>query len=80
MNYPTGMDAHTANHYNNVAANMHAYLNSPMQSPYAYQGFPGRYGGVSQMIHYGAQRLGVNPMVVDEVGGLARGLMRSILH
>lgn len=82
MNYPTGMGAGTGNHYNNVAAQMHAYMNNPMQrnaSP-----FQGQFGGgggrvASQFLQYGAQRMGVNPMMVNQVGGVARNIMRNIL-
>lgn len=79
MNYPTGMSAGTGNHYNNVAAQMHAYMNNPMQrNPSPYQGQFG--GGVpSQLLHYGAQRMGVNPMIANQVGGFARNFMRNIL-
>jgi hypothetical protein len=80
MNYPTGMGVGTGNHYHNVAAQMHGYLNNPMQrnaSP-----FQGQFGGgnvASQVFQYGAQRIGVNPMMVNQVGGFARNLMHNII-
>ena len=82
MSYPTGMGAGTGNHYNNVAAQMHAYMNNPMQrnaSPFQGQFGGGGGRGPSQFLHYGAQRMGVNPMIANQVGGLARNFMRNIL-
>jgi len=83
MNYPTGMGASTGNHYHNVAAQMHGYLNSPThQNPIPFQGqFVAGIGGrmASQALQLGAQRMGLPPMIANEVGGLARNLMRNIL-
>ncbi len=80
MNYPTGMGVGTGNHYHNVAAQMQAYLHNPAQQN--HYNFQGQYGGqnvASQVLQYGAHRMGVNPMIVNEVGGLARNFMRNIL-
>ncbi len=82
MNYPTGMNVGTGNHYYNVAGQMHAYLNSPTQrngSPFQGQFVAGGGRMASQALQFGAQRMGVNPMIVNGVGGFARNLMRNIL-
>jgi hypothetical protein len=73
MHHPTGMGHSTAHHYNSVAAHMHSYLHGPMQqSPY--------FDAASQMfLQYGAQRMGINPMVANEIGGLARQFMHHVL-
>ena len=71
------MSYNTGNHYKNVAAQMNAYVNSPMQ----------RYGGpvqggvnsASQYLRYGAQQMGVNPAIVNGIGGFARNFMRNVL-
>jgi len=79
--YPTGMGAGTGNHYHNVAAEMHAYLNNPVRrysSPYQGQYYTG-LTAASQALQYGAYRMGVDPIMVNEVGGLARSLMRNII-
>ncbi len=79
--YPTGMGTGTGNHYNNVAAGMHAYLNNPVRehsSPYQGQYYRG-LGAASQAFQYGAYRMGVNPIFVKDVGGFARNLMRNVV-
>jgi hypothetical protein len=77
MNYPTGMGLSTGHHYHNVAAQMHAYMNNPMQQNYSP--IQGRFSGASQALQFGAQRMGVNPMLANDVGGFARSFMRNIL-
>ena len=76
MNYPTGMGASTGHHYHNVAAQMQAYMHSPRQNHYPFQG---QFIGAPQALQFGAQRMGVNPMIVNEFGGLARNFMRNLL-
>jgi len=92
MNFPTGMNPGTGMHYNKIAAQMQAYLNNPQQrgrSPSPFPGrqrgtspspFPGAVGNVAaQVVQFGAQKIGVNPMIVNEVGGVARDIMRRVL-
>ena len=84
MSYPTGMGRGTGMHYQNVAAQMQNYLQAPAQRRgYSYAQSP-YYGAPAPMIaseafRYGAQRMGVNPMVVNDLGGFARGFMRNLL-
>lgn len=77
MNVGTGM------HYNNVAAQMHAYLHSPHQMRRSPSPFPGQFGQggnfAAQMFQQSAQRLGINQMGVNDFGGVARGFMRNLL-
>ena len=89
MNYPTGMSAATGNHYHNVAAQMHQYLNNGgggghglnMAAGRLHQFEPSRgLALASNMFHSGASHLGVNPVVTNDVGGFARSFMRNLLH
>lgn len=82
MHHPTGMSPGTGNHYHNVAAQMHSYLNNQRQ--YNASPFQGQFGGGSgriaaQVFQYGAQRIGANPMMVNQLGGVARNIMRNVL-
>ena len=89
MNYPTGMSAATGNHYHNVAAQMHAYLNGG--SGGGGQGLHAAHGFVNQQspsrgmafasngFQGGASRFGVNPVIANDVGGFARKFMRNLL-
>ncbi|UJR22843.1 hypothetical protein I4U23_025873 [Adineta vaga] len=84
MNYPTGMSAGTGMHYNKVASQMQNYLHSSSRrSQYAApaygQYFPQGEAIASHLIQYGAQRMGVPPMVANEISGMAFGLMRNVL-
>lgn len=74
MNYPTGMHAGTGMHYNNVAARMQAYLRSPRLERRSPSPFP-----AAQIFQHYPQRMGFNPMVANEIGAMARGVMRNIL-
>ena len=76
----------TGSHYHNVAAQMHDYVNNPypQRQGYASQPYYSPAGGAmpmiaSQVIQYGAQRLGVDPVVINQVGGFARTFMRNVL-
>ncbi|CAF2737912.1 unnamed protein product [Rotaria sp. Silwood2] len=83
------MGRHTGRHYNNVAAQMHAYLNNPgYQYPhYGYDYYGGGYGGGydlgygggASLFQYGAQQIGVDPMLVTDVGRFARSFMYNLL-
>jgi hypothetical protein len=80
MRYPTGMGFNTGHHYHNVAAQMNAYVNHPVQhNHHSFQGYFPQQVGASQFLQYGAQQIGVNPMVVNQLGGFARGFMHNIL-
>jgi hypothetical protein len=87
MSYPTGMGAATGNHYNNVAAQMHAYLNNGggghLHSAYGqmHQFQPSQgVAFASNAFHSGAQHLGVDPLISNDVGGFARRFMRNLMH
>jgi hypothetical protein len=95
MNYPTGMGHATGNHYNNVAAQMQAYLHNG-------GGGSGGGGGGGQSLHAahgqmnqfqpsrglafasnsfqgGASRFGIDPVISNDVGGFARKFMINLL-
>ena len=83
MSYPTGMNMNTGAHYNKVAGQMQAYLHNssrqaPYQSPY-YSPYSQQEELASQLFQYGAQRMGVPPMIANELGGFARNMMRNVL-
>lgn len=92
MNYPTGMSASTGNHYHNVAAQMHAYLNNGGSGGGGGQGLRAAGGHVNQfqpsrglafasnVFQGGASQFGVNPVIANDVGGFARKFMRNLLH
>jgi hypothetical protein len=90
MNYPTGMGAATGNHYHNVAAQMHQYLNNGGGSG-GGQGLHTAHGQMHQfqpsqgiafasnVFQTGAQRIGFDPVIANDVGGFARKFMRNLL-
>lgn len=90
MNYPTGMGAATGNHYHNVAAQMHQYLNNGGGSG-GGQGLHTAHGQMHQfqpsqgiafasnVFQSGAQRIGFDPVIANDVGGFARKFMRNLL-
>ena len=89
MNYPTGMSAATGNHYHNVAAQMHAYLNGGggggqgLQAAHGqmHQHQPSRgMAFASNGFQGGAARFGVDPVIANDVGGFARKFMRNLLQ
>jgi hypothetical protein len=91
MNYPTGMSAATGNHYHNVAAQMHAYLNhggggGGGQTLHMAQGqmnqFQPSHGlaFASNAFQAGAPRFGIDPVIANDVGGFARKFMRNLLN
>lgn len=90
MSYPTGMGAATGNHYNNVAAQMQAYLNnggggggghlhSAHGHMHQFQPSQG-LAFASNAFHSGAQRFGVDPLLlnVNDVGEFARRFVRNL--
>lgn len=86
MSYPTGMSAGTGFHYNKVAAQMQQYLNNntaPRRNQYAAPShaayFPQGEAIASHLVQFGAQRMGVPPMIANELSGIAIGLMRNVL-
>ncbi len=93
MSYPTGMGAATGNHYNNVAAQMQAYLNNGGGSGgsggqhlhsahgHVHRSHPSQ--GLAYASHAGysgAQLLGLDPIVSNDVGTFARMFMRNLLN
>lgn len=90
MNYPTGMSAATGNHYHNVAAQMHAYLNNGggggggghglnMAAGQLNQFQPSRgLAFASNALHNGVSHF--DPVVANDVGGFARKFMRNLLN
>ncbi len=90
MNYPTGMGAATGNHYHNVAAQMHAYLNNGAggggQHLHAAHGYMNQFQpshGVafaSNAFQTAGQRFGIDPVIAGDVGGFARKFMRNLLN
>jgi hypothetical protein len=85
MSYPTGMGANTGMHYQNVAAQMQSFMNpTPQRYDHSYGGggFAGNSMGpaiASQAFRYGAQRIGFNPVVVNNFSGFARSFVRNVL-
>jgi hypothetical protein len=91
MNYPTGMGAATGNHYHNVAAQMHQYLNNGSSGGGGGQGLHTAHGQMHQfqpsqgiafasnVFQSGAQRIGFDPVIANDVGGFARKFMRNLL-
>ena len=84
MSYPTGMGANTGMHYQNVAAQMHSYMNTPPGS-YGRSYSRPSYGSssapaiASQVFRYSAQQMGVNPAIANNLGGFARSFVRNVL-
>ena len=77
MHQYTGMNGQTNAHYHRVAAQMQDFMNQRSYgNSYGYQNLP---VNPAQIVNYGAQRLGVNPVVANQIGTFARGLMRNIL-
>jgi hypothetical protein len=80
---PTGMGAGTGQHYRNVAAQMQAYVHKPRQRTahrrhYQYQPYESQAEVVAeQFFQYGAERMGLPPSFADEIGGLARNMIRN---
>jgi len=89
MSYPTGMGAATGNHYNNVAAQMQAYLNngggggghlhSAHGHMHQFQPSQG-LAFASNALHSGAQHLHFDPLIANDLGGFARRFMRNLMN
>jgi len=82
------MGAATGNHYNNVAAQMQAYLNnggggggghlhSAHGHMHQFQPSQG-LAFASNALHSGAHHFGVDPLVVNEFGDFARRFVRNL--
>ena len=72
--YPTGMGANTAIHYNNVAAQLHAYVENSNR-PYYPPPPPDQYSLehlASRAFQHGIQQLGVDPRAINQVGSYVR--------
>lgn len=91
MSYPTGMGAATGNHYNNVAAQMHAYLNNGgssgggsgglhMAHGHFHQHQPSHGVAYASNGYGGGHSFGVHPVIANDVGGFARRFMRNLLN
>ncbi len=94
MSYPTGMGSATGNHYNNVAAQMHAYLNNGggggggggggahhLQSAGGHINQFQPSHGLAFASNAGANGFGlIDPVIASDVGGFARRFMRNLLN
>jgi hypothetical protein len=88
MSYPTGMGAATGNHYNNVAAQMQAYLNHSHSQP-SLQPAGGHFhqhhhshGPAFASHAYGnhGSYFGIDPVIGSDVGEFSRAFMRNLLR
>lgn len=75
-------------HYQNIAAQMHSYVNHSNGSGMGHALHPA-HGGMHQFqpthamayaSRAAAHRMGINPVIVNDVGGFARSFMRNLLH
>lgn len=90
MSFPTGMSPGTGLHYQNVAAQMQAYVNNGGgHSPHG-SGMHPVYGGMYQQHHshpmpmapppqYGGGMRFVDPVIANDPGEFARRFMRNLL-
>ncbi|CAF0804324.1 unnamed protein product [Adineta ricciae] len=90
MSLPTGMSPATGMHYQNIAAQMQAYVNNGNRS---YHSHPSHlqpaFGGMHQFqpthgfaeaSRAAANMIGINPVVTNDVGAFARTFVRNLIH
>jgi hypothetical protein len=87
MSYPTGMGNATGLHFNNIAAQMHAYVNhggaQNLQSAHGqHHQFQHSHSPAfaSHGYHHGGHGTGYSPMMGPDVGDFARSFMRNLLR
>jgi hypothetical protein len=83
MSNPTGMSAETGNHYRHVAGRMEAFLQRPAYSH--ARAHSSRHSNSSanpdlafSMMRHGAQWLGVNPALVNDIQSAVQRFSQSL--